>query len=808
MTHQYLINNLYLESIVIPNSLTVKFARSRSLELSYPQVTNQDWYYWYEDLGGGPALLKNLGWNDFAGRDLSSIPIKYYKLDNIEIRNANDDLIKKAVFQYNENNQERLKLSKLAFNDAKDNTIMNYTFEYNSLKLPEYNKGMEDHWGFYNGKNFWNSNRSQSQNIPDANNIPNLTSYYESREPNVNYAQAEILSKVFYPTGGYSEFAYELHDYSSIVKQYPLSVESISQNKAAGGLRVQKIIDYDGKSGRPFVREFFYAKDYINGGRKSSGVVSGLPTYFEEGADQSRPDKKFFRFSSNPNNYLNNTNGNHVTYSEVVEKSDLGYIVHLYTNHDNGYLDKPPFRISFRELTSTTDQSLAYNKVFGSLELERGLELKTSYYSVDKVLVREERFEYNDDPGRYNEYVRAVSGEGFRMGGVTLYAAYPVYTFYPFLKKHSIIDYTENSNQQNITVKNFLYEDKYRFLREEISNDSKGQTIKKAYRYVFDLLPESSPMINAKTHPYRYMILNNMIETPIEELSSLQRPDGVNVITNSIVRTHKGVLVSVNGVDRYITRLDKIYQSLVNIPWTNQMMSLNFTGDNESVVLSSTLQMKTSFDEYDLGGNVSQLRANDNTVVSYLWGNNLTQPIAKGINTLQSDIAYTSFEEESTTRPLGNWILIGSGRVKDASSLFGHYVFSLCGNVYMQKKMLDPSKIYTVSYWSKNGSYDVTGELSVKNVDASNGWTKYEHQVTSVSDLTIRGCGQIDDVRLFPKGSNFITSVYLPFIGSLVREDANGIKFFYDYDTYNRLRTIRGNNRGIVRQYDYHFMQD
>lgn len=93
--------------------------------------------------------------------------------------------------------------------------------------------------------------------------------------------EAEILTKITYPTGGTTEFDYELHDYSAILDRYPFDLTDQEQNLTTGGLRIKKITSKDTNGDILSEKEYFYIKDYISGSALSSGILAGLPEYTE-----------------------------------------------------------------------------------------------------------------------------------------------------------------------------------------------------------------------------------------------------------------------------------------------------------------------------------------------------------------------------------------------------------------------------------------------------------------------------------------------------------------------------------------------
>lgn len=138
-------------------------------------------------------------------------------LDNIEIK-SNQTLLKKVSFTYGAKNSPnqlnndfttatRFFLEKIDINKDLDNTghkFEQYTFEYNDpFGLPSRLFNGQDIMGYYNGAN--NLTLIPSHPLFDGTNSPS----FANRNPNFNLATKGALTKVVYPTKGYSLFEYE-----------------------------------------------------------------------------------------------------------------------------------------------------------------------------------------------------------------------------------------------------------------------------------------------------------------------------------------------------------------------------------------------------------------------------------------------------------------------------------------------------------------------------------------------------------------------------------------------------------------------
>lgn len=247
---------------------------------------------------------------------------------------------------------------------------------YDGTPLPEYNSRKTDPWGYYNS--------AQKYSI-----YPLGTLYQRRNIVNKKLLQAEMLTKIKYPTGGWTEFEYEPNDYGKIATQYPFSV--IDSTGQTGGLRISKIMDY---SSEEHFEERVFSYETSDG--SSSGILSGIPIYYVSGTQSiarqfghcfsfediishlahwdefdNYTGYHYVDFSETPINQLSDTDGNHVTYTMVTETiPGVGKTIYNYSNHDTKEMqcmDQMPTILyeSFEERV--------INNPFTSLTLSRGL---------------------------------------------------------------------------------------------------------------------------------------------------------------------------------------------------------------------------------------------------------------------------------------------------------------------------------------------------------------------------------------------------------------------------------------------------
>ena len=414
---------------------------------------------------------------------------------------------KRILFTYGNNADERLSLSSVSTVAGTDDGGK-YSFEYNSLKLPDhYCSESSDRWGF-NGKSF---------SVPPGS----YQTLHDRRAPDTTLTKAEILQKITYPTGGSTEYIFEPHTYCASVQrtdspQIGFSVVDNANDSIAGGLRIKTIIDRNGD--KTETRNFFYTK---NG--RSSGILSGTPVFFikrdyngkvaiggngrgwigplfwKDKGTESTLELSYWIGSESYLNQLSTTDGNHVTYSNVTEVfSDGGRIEYEYSNH------REALDASFEgDISCYSPENPDYilRRLYASHSLDRGLLLSKGSFDHYGRVVEEEHYEYNNSPNRFTENVSVcqIGAESFpnlingRGDGLSLSknftycwtAGSRIYTYFPYLKSKEVKTFhygSGTSSQTAIVLVNYGY-DNHRRLVRTTTTESAGGELTDSVRY-------------------------------------------------------------------------------------------------------------------------------------------------------------------------------------------------------------------------------------------------------------------------------------------------------------------------------------
>lgn len=330
--------------------------------------------------------------------------LQVYKLSDIEVRRRSDNQrLRLFSLEYNPSQNQRLTLERVTEYGATANDKgREYSFEYyNPAGLPHFLAGQTDHWGFYNG------DYASFLNI-----MAHASDFAQHREPTEDLQKALMgtLKRVNYPTGGFTEFEYEQHDYRRKVRMTHDGFDNLYSNTKAGGLRVRRIISKTDENADSVVKEYRYVRGYAPGmdNLPSSGVLATNHQYYFPNYQPT---------SLVPGNFLcsvfssqsmvagtENAAGCHVGYSEVAEVlSDGAYTINRFSNIDNGFTDAPADVI-------TQPQHHACEP-FSSKAFMRGLLLSVEEYRIDggtPQLASRHSISYQADGDTALHYVRSI----------------------------------------------------------------------------------------------------------------------------------------------------------------------------------------------------------------------------------------------------------------------------------------------------------------------------------------------------------------------------------------------------------------
>ncbi len=749
--------------------------------------------------------------NQQIGNEFNNLVFRL-KLDEVDVLNLSESkCIRKIHFNYIENSTARLKLANLVIADASDIQVEKYEFEYNQTILPEYLEGIEDAWGYYNGNIFPQDQVSNFFNhfVEKQNYFRSISNdFFEDQSqfhsPNFQFASAEILTSIKYPTGGTTAFEYELNDYSSycyfdhVNNLYSL----FDENGIGGGLRIKKITNYS-SFGNKNVKEYFYKNNFhtnpLNSEKLvSSGILCRKPkfkytsTFKDNGSGGNITKLEICSFF--PCNPITSCSISQVFgYSEVAERTtnDLssGFSVSKFTNYSKVLSGNVYDKNSFNEIPLVGYGNIEFNKTnLGSENNFRGKLLeKTDYDNFGPVLKKE--IKYANIGNTSNDYCRSFLFTVFHPCGSTSIinspngsfaivsdVFIPVWYLNPLYSKlkieENVYKYDISDKTRSSFVKqsvNYAYNSTYKLLTSVTTTGSSG--LKSISLFTFP--------IDYNIQPYLKMTANGIVNIAISQIDILNGKSIYKKTTN-YYNFNDG-----SGTINHDLFAPKTVEEL--------------KGNNN-------LEVKVRYHGYDNFGNVICMSKENDVKQSYLWDYNNSKPVASVTNSNQNDIAYTSFEADGK----GNWIY--ADRNSQVGGITGLYEYNL-SNGNITSLTLDISKYYFLSYWSKSpnasmvkinaSGTSLSGVKLTQMQTGSDTWYLYMYKITSASSVIISGNEIIDELRLYPSDAQMTTYTYDPLIGMTSKCDANNRITYYEYDNFQRLKVIRDQNKNIVKLFEY-----
>ncbi|MEN2402574.1 hypothetical protein GKZ90_0022480 [Flavobacterium sp. MC2016-06] len=523
-------------------------------------------------------------------------------LKKIEVRNNDGILIKGISFEqtYFTGASDctdsfycsRLRLDAINFFDKNNDKLPGYSFQYNSIPLPKRYSVNQDYLGFCNGtlttseldykaKIFYKQDQGKFSYLPFP--FPGYSLICEgngSKIPDLTYSSSCSLTKITYPTGGYTLFDYELNSFNLLGTEV-----------FAGGLRVkqQSIIDSKGV----LQKKLNYNYNKLDG--STSGQIINLTNFVSVSAYSDAATS----ILQNYNNKLEfNSSSSLVGYSEVkITEENNGYTIKNYSNVSDSPNVYPTPPTVLANSYNSNDYNLYFKKlnngllpsIYKDLSMTRGNLMSTKIFDKNNLMVKSVLNEYIYN--KYDEYpvsqnYTIVNRSSFVLN-TEVYAKFDssidIQSY--LLKKFTTNEYSSSGLVTNETT-NVYYIDKP-FLNEVNQVDSNGSTIKNTFVYPFDTSVSGLNNIS---------ILNTLnILKPIKEI----KYNNNEVLGTTI----------------------KSYQNLGN----NKIVPL----DLQTSKGNNTLDIIESYTKYDLKRNLIEYAKKDGTPNTIIYGYNYQYKIAE-----------------------------------------------------------------------------------------------------------------------------------------------------------------------------------
>jgi YD repeat-containing protein len=529
------------------------------------------------------------------------------------------------------NNSFYKRLDEVSLRDKNNQVVNSYRFGYNEqIQLPGELSRALDFWGYYNG---YESNTTLIPNFPYA--VERTTageggSYIintnTNRSSNDN-ATAYILNSVTYPTGGKTTYEYEINQILT------------DQQTPAGGVRVKKINHWSSDGQLAETRSYKYGIGECGYGQG----ISMIPSMFVNESSTwvyywLNPTIDYLKFrnralTGTPVNSMFMSELPPATYQEVTEYigdntgNNSGKIVYQYSfgNHPifsayNAYVDNYYQRPVLLSTTTYKNNSGTYSLVNQTSTQYIDYEAET----LNSWVVNRYANIMTNEPGNTPSSVEANFHSFFQGALGSVFQYFPAYLRkgikVPGFERN--IAYTA-SGESIVTDKTYGYvNNDYLYPKTVTITNSNGATTITHYTYPKDYVVGDNPT-NSVAQGIKLLKDRNVLAPVIEEYTEVQPG---NVIKSGKFTTFK--------TDQPLP--ENIF-SLNPIASAGSFSPATITSSSHTK--SNSYLLRNTVDLYDSYGNIRQITdktANITTVILYSYGGKL--PIAIIKNTTYANL--------------------------------------------------------------------------------------------------------------------------------------------------------------------------
>ncbi|WP_394747810.1 hypothetical protein [Spongiimicrobium salis] len=733
-------------------------------------------------------------------------------------------------YPYNEEISKRLKLEEVRFLGNQPSLTDNYSYklEYNTTALPHRLSKSQDYWGYYNGED-------------NAYLIPSMPyrvgpgiNYYEgaNRQIKPQYTQANMLTKIIYPEGGFTTFGYENNavdetfNYpgSSIISEptIPGSFGLLSSRDASSNCNNNQVINGD-----------FTIPDEVQGLISATSSSS----IFENGDSDLPIDGQEIYFRIKKCNSLNGSST--CTYSDTE-------ITYVPIGHDRSFELSPgkyrleividvPSGVCPENEDIRVDLSWNY-RTFLDKKLIGGLRIKSiTNYDNTGLQATKRSYAYRNETNKESGWIASVpvfkndlviESQG---GGPILTEKLHSNHYIPFIT-------TQNNNVG------------YTYVTETIEGDDTetDPDQKKTYEYSYLGFTTSYPgapvygeWLNGRATKQSFLEADVANSSPLAPAYRVKREQSNEY--NYLFGAQSGSLFNVTsdmvlGFDIYFRPTELISNSVQGI--LGQMYSLV----NGATVTNNTIEKElfygqnndtiaylreTTYSYRDLYPHLFPILMNeknsegketetryyypgDTEIASYPYVNELidqhriSQPVRTEVTVTKNGAQLSKTDLRTIFRDWGDNILLPEKvQTQKGTDILEtrieYHDYDSLGNPLEVSKTGGAHIVYL---WGYNKQYPIA---KIENATFSEVAAALGVSETVLKNYDHTHINAINGLRQsFPKAM-VTTYQYEPLIGVSSMTDPSGYTMSYEYDGFNRLRRTRDGQNLVEKEYFYHY---
>jgi len=597
--------------------------------------------------------------------------------------------------EYQEDDDElqymRSRLDEVSIDDQ------SYRFEYNYGENGLPNKS---NWGIDNFGYFLRDIQSNRQEVMNRysytvhgtgsySSTPWEVTYYQlnNTKANLENTQVGTLKRVYYPTGGYTEYAYELNQYYAQGTNEKKGAEGVDASGApgnvnGGGLRVKSIASYTDANILASKKSYQYT---LSDNVSSSGkLMTPLWNYF------------YMRFSPTATNYyVGVVPANEILASNSAQGSNIGYsrVVEVFEGGSESFSNIYTFE---NEETVFEPDLESVNRVQQVGTFKNGQLMLQEMKNASNALVAQESSSY------YNTITNEVDGMIVHFGNPSPAESYLV-SWHPYTLPRAFtgieqkIEVVKNTNGDVTRTTDFIYNSNHQ-LKEQTTEDSAGDEIKSIFIRPYDIASPSADIMEMKDRN----IVSPVIET-------IQKRNGVVISAqaNKFVEDSYGNIVLLE---------DYVYDTSDEV----------LTSSTNGSTFDAGYTLQNQYTKYDSEGNLLEVKDRAGIYSSLIWGHNNMVPVVKGEGITHAQLS-DAYEYASSA---GNY----ETAIRTHNNTISGFVTTYDYNPFVgMLAQHDPNKFTT--------SYEYDAQKRLKNIKDTYGnitqYLKYNFSESRLAQLVV-----------------------------------------------------------------------
>lgn len=709
------------------------------------------------------------------------------------------------------------------------NSIANSSFQ---VDFPWQRLHAQDMWGFYNGviktdtaaylndvpRLYYYTGQTDSRRftihaIPGQTVTKNL--WGAKRFTEATKIDIGTLTRISYPTGGYTKIEYERNKYldslaGQVLHGPGLRVKSIT---TSGGDAAYNRTATIGSSYHDIIKTYYYSKSEAD--TTSSGVIFYPPSYgFNSGARLIRTIE-------------NQGPSSQIAYRRVKESTaGYGYKVYIYS-----YPARYPFTTNSADWTATKSK-IARSGYFNLSDVKngyytfpfapnpnyafsQGLLTSVTEFSESNVIKREKKITYTKiNPSLYSVY--GVSFEKLTECSCIHFSKYEIITGTKNVITKEVVRIGDDQAVPvySTNTKNYYYNNTSgNYLLNSVEDVRGDGSVSRQYiKYVKDFSAITSPTVG------------DVMANAIKLMNSARRHAEV-VETYTVFTPAGGSANTVGGS----LKTYKDFGSSKVYPWQNYSLpdgatltpAFVVTGATQGFSKDSDYFLQTSADDYDAQGNPASVSDDDKNIAGLHSAQNYSlPPVATFKNATAKQTVYEGFEfptgrSLTATNALSytaGWTGERAATLTSSNSLYHNSVDNI-GKPYRVSCYVKAAQNSTITFSFVNPA----GGTLILSVNATyapstlNTWVYLEQILNITSNavpqvkltVTSNATVTIDDVMVMPATAIVSSKTFLPFKGQTSDTDDRGYSSTVTYDGIGRKVAVSDRQRNLVELNEY-----